>query len=74
MRLNEIVEKYSQFAPDLARWMESAIPEGLTIFAFPDLGMHLTQPTPTHCIFSPQLDEFYYNMLWRLNEVLTQIS
>ena len=36
MRLNEIVEKYSQSAPDLARWMESAIPEGLTIFAFPE--------------------------------------
>lgn len=36
MRLNEIVEKYSHSAPDLARWMESAIPEGLTIFAFPE--------------------------------------
>ena len=35
-RLNEIVEKYSQSAPDLARWMETAIPEGLTIFAFPE--------------------------------------
>jgi len=35
-RLNEIVEKYSQSAPDLARWMESAIPEGLTIFASPE--------------------------------------
>jgi hypothetical protein len=34
--------------------------------------MHLTQPTPTNCIFSPQLDEFYYNMLWRLNEVHAQ--
>jgi hypothetical protein len=37
------------------------------------LGMHLTQPTPTNCIFSQQLGEFYYNMLWRLNEVHTQI-
>jgi hypothetical protein len=37
------------------------------------LGMHLTQPTPTNCIFSPQLDEFYHNMLWRLNEVHTHI-
>ena len=36
MRLNEIVEKYSKSAPDLARWMENAIPEGLTIFAFPE--------------------------------------
>ena len=36
MRLNEIVEKYSQSAPDLARWMENAIPEGLTILAFPE--------------------------------------
>ena len=36
------------------------------------LGMHLTQPRPTNCIFSPQLDEFYHNMLWRLNEVHTQ--
>ena len=35
--------------------------------------MHLTQPRPTNCIFSPQLDEFYHNMLWRLNEVHTQI-
>jgi hypothetical protein len=35
--------------------------------------MHLTQATPTNCIFSPQLDEFYHNMLWRLNEVLTHI-
>lgn len=35
-RLNEIVEKYSKSAPDLARWMESSIPEGLTIFAFPE--------------------------------------
>jgi transposase-like protein len=34
--LNEIVEKYSQSAPDLARWMECAISEGLTIFAFPE--------------------------------------
>jgi transposase-like protein len=35
MRLNEIVEKYSKSAPDLARWMESAIHKGLTIFGFP---------------------------------------
>lgn len=35
-RLNEIVEKYSTAAPDLARWIESAIPEGLTIFSFPE--------------------------------------
>lgn len=35
-RLNEIVEKYSTSAPELARWMESAIPEGLTIFSFPE--------------------------------------
>ena len=34
--------------------------------------MHLTQPTPPNCICSPQLDEFYHNMLWRLNEVHTQ--
>ena len=28
--------KHSQSTPDLARWMENAIPEGLTIFAFPE--------------------------------------
>lgn len=35
-RLNETVEKYSTSAPELARWMESAIPDGLTIFSFPE--------------------------------------
>lgn len=35
-RLNETVERYSISAPELARWMESAIPEGLTIFSFPE--------------------------------------
>ena len=38
------------------------------------LCMHLTQPTPTNCICSLQLDEFYHNMLCRLNEVHTQIN
>lgn len=34
-RLAEIAAKYRKVAPKLADWMESAIPEGLTIFALP---------------------------------------
>jgi putative transposase len=29
------VTRYQQTAPDLAGWAETAIPEGLTVFAFP---------------------------------------
>jgi putative transposase len=34
IRLNEIVENHSQSVPNIARWMGSAIPEGLTVFVF----------------------------------------
>ncbi len=33
--LDQFVAKYQQTAPDLAGWAETAIPEGLTVFAFP---------------------------------------
>jgi putative transposase len=32
--LEQFLAKYEQTAPDLAQWAESAIPEGLTVFAF----------------------------------------
>ena len=34
-RLKEIVNSYSASAPKLSAWMETAIPQGLTVFAFP---------------------------------------
>jgi len=34
--LHHLVEKYAQTASDLAEWMEVSIPEGLTIYEFPD--------------------------------------
>jgi len=34
-RLRKCVEQYSKSAPELARWMEENIPEGLTVFALP---------------------------------------
>ena len=34
--LQQIVEKYSKTASALADWMETAIPEGLTVFDFPE--------------------------------------
>ena len=34
--LNQIVRKYAEVASDLADWMEVAIPEGLTVFDFPE--------------------------------------
>lgn len=33
--LKRMVEKYEQSAPKLADWMETNIPEGLTVFSFP---------------------------------------
>lgn len=30
------IKKYQEKAPDLAHWIEEAIPEGLTVFAFPE--------------------------------------
>jgi len=34
--LAQVVEKYAQDAPQLADWLESNVPESLTIFAFPE--------------------------------------
>ena len=34
--LAQTVKKYAKAAPDLADWMERAVPEGLTIFELPD--------------------------------------
>lgn len=31
-----VVQKYAKIAPDLAGWMEENIPEGLTVFSFPE--------------------------------------
>ena len=31
-----VVQKYAKTAPDLANWMEENIPEGLTVFSFPE--------------------------------------
>lgn len=36
LMLETMVGKYSKSAPELARWMEHNIPEGLTIFGFPE--------------------------------------
>ena len=35
-RLNLLIEKYAKTAPRLSVWMDSAIPEGLTIFSLPE--------------------------------------
>ena len=34
-RLQELIARYSTSAPKLAAWMETALPEGFTVFAFP---------------------------------------
>ena len=34
-RLADLVKKYQTSAPDLSRWMETNIPEGLTVFELP---------------------------------------
>jgi len=34
--LNQIVSRYADVASELADWMEAAIPEGLTVFDFPE--------------------------------------
>ena len=38
--LRRTVEKYQQTASALARWLEENIPEGLTMFAFPERHRH----------------------------------
>lgn len=35
-KLDTLVEKYSKSAPDLSRWMQTAIPEGLQVFSLPE--------------------------------------
>ena len=35
LELEKLVLKYQKSAPELANWMESAIPEGLTVFSLP---------------------------------------
>ena len=35
-RLNQLIEKYAKTAPRLSAWMDTAIPEGLTIFCLPE--------------------------------------
>jgi len=34
-RLQKCIEKYSKSAPQLAKWIEENVPEGLAVFAFP---------------------------------------
>jgi transposase-like protein len=34
--LKQIVSKYADVASELADWMEVAIPEGMTVFGFPE--------------------------------------
>lgn len=35
-KLANLVEKYSKSAPELSRWMQTAIPEGLQVFSLPE--------------------------------------
>jgi transposase-like protein len=35
-KLAAMIEKYSRSAPQLATWMEINLPEGFTVFAFPE--------------------------------------
>ena len=43
--LGKAVAKYAQDAPRLARWMEENLPEGLTVFAFPESHRRLIRTT-----------------------------
>ncbi len=43
--LNQIVDKYNTSAPKLALWLEENIPQGLTIFAFPQTHQRLIRTT-----------------------------
>ena len=43
--LKKIVAKYAQDAPRLADWMEENLPEGLTVFAFPEKHRRLIRTT-----------------------------
>ena len=41
----KVVAKYTQDAPRLARWLEENLPEGLTVFAFPESHRRLIRTT-----------------------------
>ena len=43
--LRRTVEKYQKSAPKLADWMEANLPEGLTVFAFPESHRRLLRTT-----------------------------
>jgi putative transposase len=43
--LKKIVAKYTQDAPRLSTWMEENLPEGLTVFAFPEAHRRLIRTT-----------------------------
>ncbi len=43
--LNQIVDKYNTSAPKLALWLEENIPQGFTIFAFPQTHQRLIRTT-----------------------------
>ena len=43
--LKRAVQKYEAVAPKLAAWMEQALPEGLTVFAFPEAHRRLLRTT-----------------------------
>ena len=47
-KLDLAVKKYSKKAPKLAEWIESALPEGLTIFDYPD--EHRRRLRTTNCV------------------------
>lgn len=43
--LRRTVQKYAQSAPKLAAWLERSLPEGLTVFAFPEPHRRLLRTT-----------------------------
>jgi putative transposase len=43
--MKKIVAKYSQDAPRLANWMEENLPQGLTVFSFPESHRRLIRTT-----------------------------
>jgi transposase-like protein len=42
--LSKTVENYARRASKLTDWLESNIPEGLTVFSFPDEHQHRIRP------------------------------
>jgi putative transposase len=45
MCLNETIQRYEETAPRLAHWMEHNVPEGLTVFSFPEKHQRLIRTT-----------------------------